>query len=193
MIVHVTDSFYRGIPTGSASYFAWEFITAWTNVIAGGPRTFRLVNVPVPTGQMLDIAQIRFFVCYFASVAPSPQPRLFADEALLNTRNTMRVLVSEKMPWDITTTTVLVDLGPPFVLNDPPRPGFRWLNRNMLSDWGDIPAHLIVPEGNSFQLDADMQTALPCFPAPNDTLIVGAIVQGRWLSKQEWAALKERR
>jgi hypothetical protein len=190
MIVHASDSFYSGIPLGSASYFAWEFTAPWANVLGLAPFNQRLANISVPAGQVLDVSQIRFFVLSFYSVA-SPQPMLFADEALLNGRSALNVLVNGRSPWDIATTAALVELGPPVVFVDPIRSGFRWLNRNLLSDWGAVPVHLIVPENSSVQLDATIQT-LPCLAAPNDVLVVGVTMHGRWLSKQEWTALKEK-
>jgi hypothetical protein len=191
MIVHASDSFYSGIPIGSASYFSWEVTRPWPNVTGLASFNQQLLNVAVPAGQVLDISQVRFFIFYFYSVA-MPQPVLFSDESLLNGRSALQVLVNGKSPWDISTTAANVALGPPVVVFDQMRQGFRWLNRNLLSDWGAIPVHLIIPENNSLQISALVQT-LPSFPAPNDTLVVGAIVQGRWLSKQEWTTLKEKR
>jgi len=184
MMVHVTDSFYTGVPFERPSYFGWEFTTAYTPPAMTG---FQLAGVAVPQAQVLDVSQVRFFAYYFD---PAGIPVLYRDETLLGTQSFLTVTVNGKVPWDLTVSYVYNNPAPPPLTLADRRSGFRWLNRNLFDDWGDTPTHLIVPENQTFELTLTINA----LPVPvGGTAYVGAAVHGRWLSTQEWARIKERR
>lgn len=185
VMVHITDSFYNGVPFESVNYFGWEFQTPY---VAPGLVAFPLASVIIPQGQVLDVSQIRFFAYYLNAAF---MPVLYADETLLDTNSFLTVTVNGKAPWDLTAVYTYTNPVPPPATLTTRQAGFRWLNRNLLDDWGDVDVHLIVPENQTFELFVTIVLTVPVGPGAG-LAYVGANVHGRWMSMQTWKRIKER-
>lgn len=185
MLVHITDSAFQGMPFDAVNYFGWEFQTPY---VAPGLVAVPLASVQVAAGQVLDVTQIRFFAYYLDVTL---QPVLYRDETLIDGNNFLTVLVNGKSPWDLTAAFTYTNPLPPPATLTTRRAGFRWLNRNLLSDWGATDVHLIVPENQSLGLVVTVSLVVPVGPGLG-LAYVGATVHGRWLSMQTWKRIKER-
>jgi hypothetical protein len=183
MHVHVTDGFYAGMPFSSASYFGWEF----TILYVAPAMTQQLAAVQVPAGQVLDATQLRFFAFYPDG---ANMPVLYRDEAFLNTNSYLTISINGRIPWDVTATFVYTNPLPPPPTLGSAQAGVRWLNRNVIDDWGDAPGHLIATENQTLELTLTV-AGIP-IPGGGQPLYLGAAIHGRWLTMHDWARIKAR-
>jgi hypothetical protein len=159
---------YGGVPQSSQENFQRDFFDAM-NMALGAHN---LVDFAVPTGRVLDLTTIRFRL---AIRAPN---HLIYDaandlEGLLFLRYLIRVQGRSPM-----------DQGATIGAGNQPKPpaGYFVLNRNILGESDDMPAHLIVREGQRVRIDYVINNVPPYTFNP----MVGVELKGRWISQKHF-------
>jgi hypothetical protein len=159
---------YGGVPQSSQENFQRDYFE--TMAVAVG--TYPLVDFAVATGRVLDLTTIRFRL---GVRAPGHLLSDAADD--LASLGFLRFLlrVQGRNPMDQGATIA--------ALNQPKPPaGYIVLNRNILGESDDMPAHLIVREGQRVSIDYTVIVAAPFLTGP----YIGVELKGRWIAQKHF-------
>jgi len=129
-----------------------------------------IYTLAVPSGQVLDVSSLTVVVPVAGpggGLDPVPD-YLYYDSFL------WYVLIGGKSPWD----QYAIGPGAPGVR----QMGWRVLNQNVLTDWGDTPVHLAVMENQTLEVRLVINAVPPIWGQTRSLTRVRA----RWIAKRVW-------
>lgn len=168
--VRVVDSFYDGMPPEreAPSYlYHTDMIAIPLPLVLGTTTT--LTQFTVQSNQVLEVSGLEAFVSVPAGGAWVDAPADFVRRSLY-----FQLLRSGAAPWSFTNG----------IVGAAGQSGFDVLNRNILDMFGDVPGHILFPEGS--QLTVDFTVANVALPVPVGTM-AGVRITGRLFSQVAWS------
>ena len=164
--VRTVNGYFEDIPPASGSEL---WLRDWHEQWADAIQTTIMGEYVVPDGKILDVTHLVFRIELAAGIGNVLAPDLYTGFNIQ-----FQPKLGSTSPWNQESAQAFG--GQPFE-------GFWTLNREVLSEFGSVPGHIVVASGQTFRVQA-VQTGVVGAPAGNNNLICEA--RGRLVPTNKW-------
>lgn len=171
--IALVDTFYRGLPPDDVAYiYRAQTALLAQPLVQGATRV--VLNEEIPKSCIWDVSGLQFFMSF-------PSGTEFVDTPDDYARASFSFSILRNDNDAISTQTDNQNLVPDRYA------GFDVLGENVLSLFGDTPAHLIFPAGSTLKIEVTVINAL--VPVPSG-LRAGVRLTARQIDAVRWEQMK---